>query len=182
MNGYDYRTVQDWLNVLVETGIEFEAVMAWRDALAALPPESPVDFLGTPWTQGIILADPQLRKWFGCVGALTMYSVWSMSGLELPGVDLSGADLEGVELSGADLYGANLRSAKLSAASFCFAYMEGADLTDADARRADFYGAALSHAKLGGLRGLGADFEGANVAGVVTSRHTEVDFEHANLG
>ena len=182
MNGYDNLTVEGWLNVLMETGIEFDALMTWRDALAALPPESPLDFLGTPWSQGIILAHPELRRWFGALGALAMYPVWSMGGLDLTGVNLAGADLEGTEFSGANLYGADLRGGKLSAASFCFAYMEGVDLTNADARRTDFYCTMLYRANLGGLRARGADFEGANVLDAVLNGATDADLTDAHFG
>lgn len=63
--------------------------------------------------QGLMLADPLWRRWFGEAFYLGIIPMFSMKNIHLRGINLCGADLGYVCLIGANLIGANLCKANL---------------------------------------------------------------------
>ena len=77
------------------------------------------------WTQGIILADPELRRFWGWAVSEGILPAWSMACANLSGADLLEADLRRADLRCADLSGANLGGANLAWADLTGAKLYG---------------------------------------------------------
>ncbi len=88
------------------------------------------DIEWTPAAQGLLLADPKLRRVFGWLVWKEIIPMWSMHQADLTQADLQGATLYGADLTQANLRGANLYGANLQGANLTQANLTQADLSD----------------------------------------------------
>jgi uncharacterized protein YjbI with pentapeptide repeats len=177
------RTISQWLDELRATSPYPDCVAVWEEALAALPPDSCADTLFGSWAQGIMLADPVMRRYWSDLSGWGLYSMWSLGSLELEDADLSNADLTGADMVGIRLTRVNLSGANLTGSSMSCAYLAETDMRSVVARQAIFELALVTDCNLQYSNLKGADFGAADIisSSFKDADLTCVSFRRANI-